>query len=111
MADASSIVSGAAPKRDSTGICRASAAQSASIVWMRSRTGLSSMRQSSRRSRSTTARARASVRASCGPSGCFPARASASAASTRPRISPAALMVNVIATISSGDSTVASSAR
>ena len=102
---------GNAPKVDSTGICRASAAQSASMVWMRSRAGLSSMPQPSRRSRSAAARASASVRASCGLAGGRSARAAASRSRTRARISPAALIVKVIATISSGDSTAASSAR
>jgi hypothetical protein len=105
------MLSGCAPKWDRTGICRVREAQSASIVCTRRRSALSSSFQPHASLRSSAARARLQVRASWDESGRGSVRARRSACSTRPRISAAALMVNVIAAISSGRSTRASSAR
>ena len=108
---ASSTLSGCAPKRDSTGICRVSEALSESMVWMRRRAALSCSFQPSFASCSSALRACRQVDASCGSEGGWGLRAAARAAITRRRISAAALRVKVIAVISSGRCTIDSNTR
>ena len=90
---------------------RAIAAQSASMVWMRIREGAVCNPQPSLRSRARAACASRRVSWACGLDGSAEALACSKARKTRSRISAAALMVNVIATIDSGSSTQASRAR
>src|SRR5258708_16738802 len=105
------MTSGCAPNRDRTGIWRVSEAHSASMVWTRTRSALSSRHHPRSSLRTSAARARSQVRAAWPPSGRGSWRARRSASNTRWRISAAALMVKVIAAISSGCFTPASSAR
>jgi hypothetical protein len=61
--------------------------------------------------RASAARARSKVTRLCGASGGTPVRARARLSAMRLRISPAALLVKVMATISSGSSAIASRRR
>ena len=102
---------GARPDEPQLPLYLVSAEHSESMVWIRSRVGFSATAHPAATSLASTAAASSSVVPSCSLAGALPARAAASASSTRSRISPAALRVKVMATISSGCSTDASNLR
>jgi hypothetical protein len=81
------------------------------MVVRRSRPGWVSICQPSSPDRASAARASSKVMRLCGFSGSVPARASSRLSAMRLLISPAALLVKVMAMISSGASTTASRRR